>query len=109
LVWPTTKLIAALLCASARLEYGSLSGPSPAGNITKFNIEAIAKLENEARHGRTTEGASDAIVKFNGSVAFLAMVLRAYTFLHGAFTCRSEEGKQRCWPQSFPFLRIGAL
>jgi hypothetical protein len=83
LVWPTTKLIAALRCASARLEYGSLSGPSPAGNITKFNIEAIAKLENEALHGRTiTEGASDAIVKFNGSVAFLAMVLRAYTFLH---------------------------
>lgn len=43
-------------------------------NPTKFNIEAIAKLEHEALHRRTlTERVSDAIVKFIGSVVFLVL------------------------------------
>ena len=45
-----------------------------AANPTKFNIEAIAKLEHEALNRRTpTERASDAIAKFIGSVAFLLL------------------------------------
>jgi uncharacterized membrane protein len=45
-------------------------------NPTKLNIEAIAKLEHEALSRRTiTERASDAIVKFIGSVAFLLLQL----------------------------------
>ena len=41
---------------------------------TQLNIEAIAKLEHDALHRRTvTEHASDAIVKFIGSVAFLLL------------------------------------
>jgi uncharacterized membrane protein len=45
-----------------------------ADNPTQFNIEAIAKLEHEALHGRTpTERASDAIVKFIGSMKFLLL------------------------------------
>src|SRR4029077_4431157 len=45
-----------------------------ASNPTQFNIEAIAKLEAEALHGRTpTERASDAIVKFIGSMMFILM------------------------------------
>lgn len=45
-----------------------------ANNPTQFNIAAIAKLEQEALHGRTpTERASDAIVKFIGSMAFLLL------------------------------------
>jgi uncharacterized membrane protein len=45
-----------------------------ANNPTQFNIEAIAKLEQEALHGRTsTERASDAIVKFIGSMMFLLL------------------------------------
>ena len=47
-----------------------------AANPTKLNIEAIAKLEHEALHRRTiTEWASDAIVKFIGSIAFLLLQL----------------------------------
>jgi uncharacterized membrane protein len=43
-----------------------------ANNPTQFNIAAIAKLEEEALDRRTpTERASDAIVKFIGSVKFL--------------------------------------
>lgn len=45
-------------------------------NPTRLNIEAIAKLEHEALDRRTvTERASDAIVKFIGSVAFLLLQL----------------------------------
>jgi uncharacterized membrane protein len=45
-----------------------------ANNPTQFNIEAIAKLEQEALHGRTpTERASDAIVKFIGNMTFLLL------------------------------------
>ncbi|HXM95981.1 MAG TPA: DUF1003 domain-containing protein [Candidatus Dormibacteraeota bacterium] len=45
-----------------------------ASNPTQFNIEAIAKLEQEALHGRTpTERASDTIVEFIGSTAFLLL------------------------------------
>lgn len=41
---------------------------------TQFNIDAIARLEHEALHRRTAaELASDAIVKFIGSVAFLLL------------------------------------
>src|ERR1700730_9964543 len=41
---------------------------------TRFNIEAIAQLEHEALERRTaTERASDAIVKFIGSIAFLLL------------------------------------
>jgi uncharacterized membrane protein len=45
-----------------------------ANNPTQFNIVAIAKLEEEALDRRTpTEHASDAIVKFIGSVKFLVL------------------------------------
>src|ERR1700730_8221263 len=41
---------------------------------TILNIEAIARLEHEALHRRTTtERLSDAIVKFIGSIAFLLL------------------------------------
>ncbi|MGA7622343.1 MAG: DUF1003 domain-containing protein [Candidatus Acidiferrales bacterium] len=41
---------------------------------TQFNIEAIAKMEEEALNRRTpTEHVSDAIVKFIGSTAFLLL------------------------------------
>jgi uncharacterized membrane protein len=44
--------------------------PSP----TKLNIDAIAKLEHEALHRRTTaERISDAIAKFIGSIGFLLL------------------------------------
>jgi uncharacterized membrane protein len=47
-----------------------------AANPTKFNIEAVARLEHEALGRRTTtERASDAIAKFVGSVAFLLLQL----------------------------------
>ncbi len=47
-----------------------------ATNPTKFNIEAIAKLEHEALHRRTaTERVSDAIAKFVGSMTFLLLQL----------------------------------
>jgi uncharacterized membrane protein len=52
----------------------TMNSPSrdDAANPTKLNIEAIAKLEHEALHRRTiAERASDAIVKFIGSIAFL--------------------------------------
>jgi uncharacterized membrane protein len=43
-----------------------------AATPSKFNIEAIARLEHEALYRRsTTERISDAIVKFCGSVRFL--------------------------------------
>jgi uncharacterized membrane protein len=43
---------------------------------TKFNIEAIAKLEYEALQRRTlTERVSDSVTKFIGSVAFLLLQL----------------------------------
>src|ERR1700732_1461088 len=45
-----------------------------ARNPTQYNIEAIAKLEEEALHCRTaTERASDAIVKIIGNVPFLLL------------------------------------
>lgn len=45
-----------------------------AANPTKFNVEAIAKLEQEALNRRSpTERISDAIAKFIGSVAFLLL------------------------------------
>jgi uncharacterized membrane protein len=45
-----------------------------AANRSKLNIEAIAKLEHEALRRRTfTERASDAIVEFIGSLAFLLL------------------------------------
>jgi uncharacterized membrane protein len=45
-----------------------------AANPTRFNIEAISKLEHEALHRRTaTERVSDSIVKFIGSIAFLLL------------------------------------
>jgi uncharacterized membrane protein len=45
-----------------------------AANPTKFNIEAIARLEHEALNRRsTTERASDAVAKFIGSIAFLLL------------------------------------
>src|ERR1700732_3895600 len=45
-----------------------------AANPTRFNIEAIAKLEHEALNRRTpTERISDAIAKFIGSLAFLML------------------------------------
>jgi uncharacterized membrane protein len=45
-------------------------------NPTKFNIEAIAKLEHEALQRRTlTERVSDSVTKFIGSVAFLLLQL----------------------------------
>jgi uncharacterized membrane protein len=45
-----------------------------AKNPTRFNIAAIAKLEEEALDRRTpTEHVSDAIVKFIGSVEFLVL------------------------------------
>jgi uncharacterized membrane protein len=45
-----------------------------AANPTKFNIQAIAKLEHEALSRRsTTERASDAVAKFIGSIAFLLL------------------------------------
>jgi uncharacterized membrane protein len=45
-----------------------------AANPTKFNVEAIAKLEHEALNRRTpTERISDAIAKFIGSIAFLLL------------------------------------
>ncbi len=45
-------------------------------NPTKLNIEAIAKLENEALERRSkTERVSDAITRFIGSFAFLALQL----------------------------------
>ena len=45
-----------------------------AANPTKFNIQAIAKLEHEALSRRsTTERASDAVTKFIGSIAFLLL------------------------------------
>ena len=45
-----------------------------AANPTRFNIEAISKLEHEALHRRTaTERASDSIVKFIGSITFLLL------------------------------------
>jgi uncharacterized membrane protein len=57
-----------------------------AGNPTQFNIEAIAKLEEEALHGRTpTERASDAIVKFIGSMVFLllhALLVAAWSLVN---------------------------
>jgi uncharacterized membrane protein len=43
-------------------------------NPTKLNVEAIARLEHEALHRRSTaERVSDIIVKFIGSVAFLLL------------------------------------
>jgi uncharacterized membrane protein len=57
-----------------------------ANNPTQFNIEAIAKLEEEALHGRTsTERASDAIVKFIGSMTFLllhALLVAAWSMVN---------------------------
>jgi uncharacterized membrane protein len=45
-------------------------------NPTQFNIAAIAKLEEEALERRTTtERQSDAIVRFIGSIKFLALHL----------------------------------
>ncbi len=45
-----------------------------AANPTKFNVAAIAKLEQEALNRRSpTERISDAIAKFIGSVAFLLL------------------------------------
>jgi uncharacterized membrane protein len=45
-------------------------------NPTKFNIEAIAKLEHEALERRTsTERVSDSVTKFIGSLAFLLLQL----------------------------------
>src|ERR1700732_2219404 len=45
-------------------------------NPTQFNIAAIAKLEEEALDRRTaTERQSDAIVRFIGSIKFLALHL----------------------------------
>jgi uncharacterized membrane protein len=45
-----------------------------ANNPTQFNIAAIARLEEEALDRRTpTEHASDAIVRFIGSVKFLVL------------------------------------
>jgi uncharacterized membrane protein len=45
-----------------------------AANPTKFNVEAIAKLEHEALNRRTpTERISDAIARFIGSIAFLLL------------------------------------
>jgi uncharacterized membrane protein len=45
---------------------------------TRLNIEAIAQLEHEALERRTaTERASDAIVKFIGSIAFLVLTWHA--------------------------------
>ena len=45
-----------------------------AANPTKFNVEAIAKLEQEALNRRSpTERISDAIAKFIGSIAFLLL------------------------------------
>jgi uncharacterized membrane protein len=59
---------------------GPMAIKSPSNNETahptQFNIEAIAKLENEALDRRNvTERASDTIVKFIGSVAFLLLQL----------------------------------
>ena len=54
----------------------TMNSPSreDAANPTKLNIEAIAKLEHEALSRRNiTERASDAIVKFIGSLAFLLL------------------------------------
>jgi uncharacterized membrane protein len=46
----------------------------PGSNPTQFNIEAIAKMEEEALNRRTpTEHVSEAIVKFIGSTAFLLL------------------------------------
>src|ERR1700691_3201162 len=43
-------------------------------NPTKFNVEAIAKLEHEALNRRSpTERISDAIARFIGSMAFLLL------------------------------------
>ena len=43
-----------------------------AANPTQYNIDAIAKLEHDALHGRTaTERASDLITKLIGNVEFL--------------------------------------
>jgi uncharacterized membrane protein len=45
-----------------------------ARNPTQYNIEAIARLEEEAVNRRTaTEGASDGIVKIIGNVPFLLL------------------------------------
>jgi uncharacterized membrane protein len=45
-----------------------------AAHPTQLNIEAIARLEHEALHRRTLfERASDAIVRFIGSVGFLLL------------------------------------
>jgi uncharacterized membrane protein len=50
------------------------SSTQQAGHPTQFNIEAIAKMEEEALNRRTpTEHVSDAIVKFIGSTAFLLL------------------------------------
>jgi uncharacterized membrane protein len=45
-----------------------------AANPTQYNIDAIAKLEEEALQGRTAiERASDSIVKLTGSMTFLLL------------------------------------
>lgn len=50
------------------------STPEEAVHPTQLNIEAIARLEHDALHRRTTtERLSDAIVKFIGSIAFLLL------------------------------------
>jgi Protein of unknown function (DUF1003) len=49
-------------------------GAGEAANPSRFNIEAIAKLEHEALERRTTaERVSDAIAKFIGSIGFLLL------------------------------------
>jgi uncharacterized membrane protein len=52
-----------------------LENPFPrraAANPTQYNIDAIAKLEHDALHGRSaTERASDLITKLIGNVGFL--------------------------------------
>ena len=51
-----------------------VSSTSELPHPTRFNIEAVAKLEHEALLRRTpTERASDAISKFIGSTAFLLL------------------------------------
>ncbi len=83
----------------------SATGNDPA-NPTKFNIEAIAKLEHEALERRShTERVSDGIAKFVGTITFLLLqVLLVVTWC--AINLRVIPGVKSFDPLPFGILAL---